>query len=244
MKINTKRFACGFAVLAITMTSIFVSCSDDEPKEAYACETCADSPQARAEFDDSNRGLYKGVVVGSTGTITVDVQNGSNAITATMVLDGETILLTSSATVTDGEIFLAPFTGMMGGNPISITFLVEPNGSTPTVVSSDIPGHPNATFEIFKETSASLVEAFEGTYVSTSGETGVFNIVLSSGLAIFGGVGKSDQTAEIENFSGEYINNNLILGNGATAATTSGDELDGSFVNEGETISVTGQRTL
>ena len=33
-------------------------------------------------------------------------------------------------------------------------------------MSSDIPGHPNAVFTVYKETSTSLIEAFEGEFMA------------------------------------------------------------------------------
>ena len=40
------------------------------------------SKETTAEFDNSNYGLYKGVIVGSSGTIKIEVNNGSGIIKA------------------------------------------------------------------------------------------------------------------------------------------------------------------
>ena len=232
---------------ALLMTMSFISCSksDSDPTPAYVCATCNVTPEALAVNDASVMGIYKGIVVGSTGTISINIQNGSNTITATMVLDGTSVLLTSDVTVVNGQSYVAPFTGMYNGSPISITFSVGLGGATPTVVTSDIPGHPTATFEIYKETSTSLIEAFQGTY-SKTGESGVFNVILSRSLSKWGGVAKENGGTENNEVSGTInASNQLIEENGTTMATINGDVLTGSFLDgEGATITINGTRTL
>ena len=229
--------------------SIFIfSCSKDDEKPipvAYTCATCNDTPDALAENDGSTKGIYKGVVVGSTGTISINIQNGSSTITATMVLDGQTTVLTSSVSVVNGEPYIAPFTGTFNGSPVSITFQVGLGGANPTMVSSDIPGHPNAVFQIYKETSTSLIEAFEGTY-SKIGEAGVFNIIMSKGLGRWGGIAKENGQTETDEASGIYnAANQLVEDNGTVMATITGDVLYGSFSDSnGTVITLSGNRTL
>src|SRR5690554_4623351 len=85
-------------------------------------------------------------------------------LTSTMVHDGITASLISNVSYVDGEPYVAPFTGTYDGDPVSLTFSVALGGGMPRVISSNIPGHPDAVFTIYKETSTSLIEAFEGTY--------------------------------------------------------------------------------
>lgn len=235
-------------VLATALSIVIFSCSknDDKAAVAYTCASCHDTPDALPANDSDVKGIYKGVVVGSTGTISIDIQNGSNTITATMVLDGTTILLTSNIAVVAGEAYVAPFTGVYNGSPISITFSVGLGGATPTITTSDIPGHPNATFQIFKETSTSLVEAFQGTY-SKPGESGVLNIVLSRALSRWGGVAKKNVGTEVNHISGTINANNQLYEENATTviATITGDVLHGTFLDDNQTtITVNGTRTL
>jgi hypothetical protein len=224
---------------------LMLSCSKNDT-EPYTCATCASAPEALPANDGSAKGIYKGVVVGSTGTISINIQNGSNTITATLVLDGVTALLTSTVTPVDGQDYVAPFTGTFNGSPVSITFAVGLSGLTPTVTSSDIPGHPNATFQIYKETSTSLIEAYMGTY-SKTGETGVFNIVLSRGLSKWAGVAKKDGGTVVDEINGTFNNatNQIIDENTTVLGTISGYVLTGSFLNsDNETITINGVRTL
>lgn len=248
IKINVARLLALPAILIVAF--MFTCCSSDDSKkkeEAYECEACTDTPDALAIHDGSIKGIYKGIFVGSTGSITIDIQNGSNNITATMVIDGETVQLTSTVQVVDGEPYIAPFTGTMNGQPVSIVFSVGLSGSTPTVTSSDIPGHPNAVFEVFKETSTSLLEAFEGEYSTSDGKTGTFNILLSRALAKWGAIAREDGEVETDNVNGTINNNNQLVEevNGTVMGTITGDELHGSFEDShGATVTIHGERTL
>ena len=222
------------------------SCSkDDSAKDpVYTCATCSTTPQALAANDASVKGIYKGIVVGSTGTLSINIQNGSSTITGTMVLDGVSVALTSNVAVVDGQTYAAPFTGTYNGSPISITFSIGLSGSAPTVTSSNIPGHPNAIFNLYKETSTSLIEAFEGTY-SKTGETGTFNILLSRAISKWGYVVKKDGSNTTDSGSGTINGSSQLILEGRTIATITGDQLKGSFVDSNNsTITVTGKRTL
>lgn len=226
------------------------SCSKDDdnnPPSSYVCENCTSTPNALAVNDASAKGVYKGIVVGSTGSIYIDIQNGSNTITATMILDGTTIALTSSVEYVDGQAYVAPFTGIFNGSPISLTFSVGLSGGTPTVISSDIPGHPNTVFTLYKETSTSLIEAFEGTY-SKPGKTGTFNILLSRALNLWGGVAKGNEAgSETDEVDGTINSTNQLIesSSGTSIGTINGDAINGTFIDgNNESVTIIGQRTL
>lgn len=249
MKNARKNLNLVMVPMVLLMLGIFLnSCSkDDGGSQKYECATCVDTPDALAENDNIGKGVYKGIIVGSTGSLSIDIQNGSNTITATMVLDGITVNLISNVSYVAGQAYVAPFTGMYNGSPITLTFSVGLSGSNPTMISSDIPGHPNAVFTIYKESSTSLIEAFQGTY-SKVGETGTFNILLSRGLHLWGGIAKKNQAnAEADELDGIINDNDELMGNENTVkiGKISGDTLSGSFKDsENNTITITGQRTL
>ena len=222
------------------------SCSKDDAKSpSYVCSTCSTSPDALAVNDASIKGVYKGIVVGSTGTISINIQNGSNTITATMVLDGVSIALTSNVAVVDGETYVSPFTGNFNGSPISITFQVGLGGVQPTVLTSDIPGHTNAVFELYKETSSSLIEAFEGSVTSSEGSIKTFNIILARSLFKWGFVVSPSNSSEPAETGSGTVNGNQLSTDGKVIGTLNGDVIFGSFQdNSGATITVEGTRTL
>ncbi len=247
---TTTRDAYRFLLPIVISGMLLSACSKDDGEEeepnapAYVCATCADSPEALIENDNSNKGVYKGIFVGSTGTISINIQNGSDLITATLVIDGVSINLTSSVEVENGQPFVAPFEGIFNGEPVVLTFSVGLSGATPTVLSSDIPGHPNAVFEIYKETSTSLIEAFEGT-LTRNGEPGTFNVVLSTALGMWSGVAQEVNTGEISYGEGIINGSNQLLDEVRVIGTITGDEINGSFTGgDGEQVILTGQRTL
>lgn len=235
-----------FPVLFAGICILTSSCSkDDSSDTVYSCLTCKTTPDALAANDASIKGVYKGIIIGSTGTISINIQNGSSTITATMVLDGVSVALTSNVSLVDGQSYVAPFTGTFNGSPISITFSVGLSGASPTMVSSSIPGHPNAVFELYKENSTSLIEGFEGTYSVAGGEKGVFNMVLSRSLAKFGYIVREDGQTDTDSGSGTINSSNQLILEGRVIGTIAGDGLNGSFKDDNDrTVTITGKRTL
>jgi len=219
----------------------------DSPATPYTCAACVSSPEAKAENDGSSRGIYKGILIASTGTIKFNVGNDGSSITAIMVIDGTSVTLSSSITWEQGEAYVAPFTGTLDGDEVSITFSVQADGSNPVVTSSSIPGHPNAVFTLAKETSNALIEGFEGTYSLSDGKKGTFNILLSRALGKWGGVARENGTTDDDDISGTIQGGSKLIDsdNGTQVGTLSGDEISGSFQDsDGKTVTVSGKRTL
>ncbi len=233
----------------------FSACKKDKDKDPdpggntpgapYSCATCVKSSEAKAEYDGSSRGIYKGILVASTGTVRFNVGNDGSSITAVMVIDGETVSLSSSIVWEQGDPYIAPFTGVMEDGPVSITFSVAPDGNNPKVTASSIPGHPNASFTLVKETSNALVEGFEGSYSISDGTKGTFNILLSRTLKKWGGVARENGTFHDESINGTIDGNKIIDRDSKTIGTLSGDEISGSFQDgDGSTVTISGKRTL
>lgn len=233
-------------LLLSTVFFLFTGCKKDDAKktDSYKCTTCKTTPDALVANDGSSKGVYKGVIIGSTGTILFNVMNGGTTITATMVLDGTTVNLTSAVTWTNGVAYVAPFTGTLNGAAITITFKVDANGGNPIVTSSNIPGHATAQFNLVKESSTALIECFEGTYNSTRPETGTFNLLLSRSLGMFGG--SSRKTGGISNgdFEGT-ISGGVLKMDGMAIGNLSEDQISGSFKDSnGSTIKIDAKRTF
>ena len=245
MKVFKKTKESAMLAVVIFGTSLLVlSCSKDSPSTPYVCQTCSNTPDALAVNDSKIAGVYKGIVVGSTGSISINIQNGSSTVTAIMVLDGITANLTSNVTVVEGLTYVAPFTGTYNGNAVTVTFQVGSGGADPIMVSSDIPGHPNAIFNLYKETSTSLISAFEGTYTAGS-DSGTFNIVVASSLLKWGYVAKDNISGEINSGNGTMVGNHLLNEDGLDVGTITGDVVNGTSTNNsGQTVTINGNRTL
>lgn len=231
----------------VFLTSVFYGCKKDTtPEDDYSCVSCKRSPDALPGNDAISKGVYKGIVIGSTGTIQFNIANGNNTINAVMVLDGTTINLTSNIQWNAGVAIVGNFTGTYNGANISITFSVDANGGNPKVTASNIPGHPNAVFLIAKEQSNFLLECFEGTYNNESGEKGTFNLVVARALGLIGGASRPDGSNEIESIDGSVdADGNLYDENRTKVGKIDGDIISGSFKDHNNhTVTIKARRTL
>lgn len=234
------------------LTLVFAACKKDDNKGkdndpgSYKCQTCPDTPEAAAENDNKSKGIYKGIVIGSSGTIKFNIANNNSDITATLVIDGNTIVLTSTITWADNEPYVAPFVGEYNGQPVVIHFKVENDGTQPVITAAEIPGHPNAVFTIVKETSNALIEGYEGTYSKSNSEKGTFNIILSKTLGKWGGIARQDGSTEIDNISGEIdANGHMTEKNGYEVGTLIGETISGTFTEKGGvTVTIEAKRTM
>jgi hypothetical protein len=236
----TKRLS----LISLLFISLFSACGDDEPS-AYKCSECVDAPEANAAYDNTGRGIYKGVLIGSSGTIKFDIANNSTDITAVLEIDGESVTLTSTGTYDPATGFTGAFTGTMDGGAVSIQFTVT-NGGTFQIFSVTIPGHSNVIFRIFKEKSTQLVEAFEGTYKGA--DSGTFNmVILRDGAGGDWGVITRSEDADYV-FIGQIDDDQLLGGGGdiIIVGEINGDNIKGVWENavNGATGTWTGKRTL
>lgn len=235
-------------LLSFTACVLFASCKKDKEPEtpSYTCTGCKATPDALAANNSSSKGIYKGFVIGSSGTILFDVANNGTLITAVMVLDGVTINLSSAVAWVSGQPYAANFTGMLNGAPVTINFSVGVNGSSPTINASNIPGHPNATLTVIKETSTSLVECFEGTYNTTLPESGTFNMIMLRSAGLFGGASRKTGTTDSDGFDGTISNNELFVsGQQGRIGTLNNDQISGSSLDgNGKTVTISARRTL
>lgn len=244
---NAQRYAAVLLLLSVIFASCKKTKQKDKEEETYVCTTCSQTPQGVAANDNSSKGIYKGVVIGSSGTIKFDIANtSSNSITAVLVIDGVTVNLTTTYTWSSGGISTAPFKGTLNGQEVTVNFSVGANGTGATILSSTIPGHPNAIFSLAKETSTALARCYEGTYTTSNNESGTFNIIVSTLLK--GWTGKSRKNGEntATDISGSYVNDKLYWGSGTNTeiATMTGDNFSGTFNDGSANVTVKGKRTL
>ena len=237
-----------FMLSSILMLTLSISCkkSNEKDKEPFVCTTCAKTPQALAANDASSKGVYKGVIVGSSGTIKFDIANSNTTIVAVMVLDGVSVNLSSNVTWVAGQAFTSAFTGTLSGAPVSVTFSVSTAGQSPTVTAYNIPGHPGASFDLVKETSTNLIECFEGTYSTTKPEKGTFNLIVSRVMKAYGGSSRVDGSTTSNPFNGKLnANNQMLNDDNKVVGTITGDEIQGTSQSSGGTsVTINARRTL
>ena len=124
----------------LTLLSIF-SCSNSD-----SGQNLSQVPLAKSIYDNSNFGIYKGVFVGSSGTIVLDISNTNASITATLIIDGVTHTFTTNQTIQQNQFTTINF--IEGNNSFTIIIAFLPlNLITPM---APIPGGvANATIVSF-----------------------------------------------------------------------------------------------
>lgn len=236
---NLKQITLLILVAACFLGSCKKTKKDTDAPSTSACPSCATTPEAVAANNTSAKGIYIGVVVGSTGTIKFDIANNGTAIKATMVIDGVTVNFTTTTVFVSGQAFRGVFTGTLSGVSATITFSVDADGKNASVTATSIPGHTGATFLLSKETSTSLIEAYVGTYSSTKPETGTFDMLISRSEGIWSVIARENGSSEIHIESGTIVAGKLLDVDGKAIATLTTDKVSGTFNGGGDNTEIT-----
>lgn len=241
---NLKKITFAAALLVAFFVS---SCGKDDSTTKAPDVVLVKTPEAVVANNSSSKGVYKGVIIGSTGTVKFDIANNGTTITATLVIDGVTANLTSTTPVVAGSKFVGKFTGTLGSTSVELTFSVDADGKNPAISLISIPGHPNAVVVVNKETSTSLIEAFTGTYSNTKPEKGTFNMIINRTEGTWSVVARVDGGTEYHIESGTIVNGKLLDSQKKIIATLGTDTIDGTFTggqNNTEVTTVKGTRSL
>ena len=215
---------------------LFISCSSDSDSSG---PTFSNTPQAKSQFDNKNYGIYKGVFVGSSGHVLINIKN-EGLVSATLNIDGTVYNFTTTESVSEG-IAISGLTFTSGG--FLFDFNVNADGSDPWISNINILGHPNADMDILKELSTALVMCYQGTYAGD--DSGVFNMITQSGevygLAMSGGDSESTYLEGL--ISGSAITGEFW--GGSFSGTINGNSVSGNWQNTSlESGTWSGVRTL
>jgi hypothetical protein len=219
-------------IAAFVLGAFLASCDKKDDGQ----ETGTSSTETTVEFDHSSFGIYKGVIVGSSGTLKIEINNGNSSAKAWLTIDGQSDVLTCSATFTEGQaIRNAAFTGAFS----SFTFSVDADGGNPVIENLSIEGHSNVVVVVIKETSNSVVAAYEGTYTGGNNAAGVLNIARNNNR--FAGSVKGDDgfTAGLSGTidgNGNFSGTSHTTFNGLSVTLTysgkfTGDNVSGTWNN-------------
>ena len=161
-------------VLSLILTFFLNSClSVQEPN--IIIPNFVETPEASELFNTSNFGIYKGVFVGSSGIVLINLNN-NNTISASLKIDGVNYIFSTNESITENQQTEINFTN----NDNSFVFNVSSTGTDPEITNLSIQGHPNAETILVKETSERLTKVFEGTYNGIDNDdAGVFNAIVS-----------------------------------------------------------------
>lgn len=212
------------AAIMVCVSFFFSGCKKEKKQhQSDKCTSCAVFPEAKAQFDNSSAGVYKGIITGSSGTLAFYIGNADNEIKALIAFDGKSAVLTSTS-LSDWDpgdaINAAVFIGTLDGKQVQAKLTIGAGGQDP-FVELTIPGH-TINVAVFKETSAVLVKSFEGTY--SGDEKGTLNIVMAGDeytVLVKGQVlvrrtklvdGKIEFISSGTAVKGEFISENLLRG--------------------------------
>jgi hypothetical protein len=190
----------------------------------------ATSPETKPQYNNTAFGVYKGILVGSSGIIKLVINNGDSMVKAYIFLDNITKdTLTCTQKFTNGQaITNARFAGRIS----TMNFSVNADGTKPSIVNITIVGHSNISGQIIHETSVQQVYCYEGMY--TGSEQGVFNCI-RFGSSLIGLVKCS--CGDIFSGNGQITDNafSAVLGNLSSGATFNGsfggDNCQGTWQN-------------
>lgn len=226
-----------FIGLALISAS-FLACSKEKDSDPVVSPDIEEAPGAVAAYNSSSAGVYKGILVGSSGYFKISLKNGTDTVSCKFVFDDKTAYLTTTslANWTPGQaINNAVFTGTLDSKTVTLTLNCNADG-TNVQVSVVYPGH-TVSVSVMKETSTTLVKCYEGTY--TDGvQTGVFNLAVYGNNAY--GFRKDAESAD--RLVGTITGNVLTIDDKTFTIDDSG--INGSFANDGKTITVKGTRSM
>lgn len=145
-------------ILLCSLASLLIfSCKkSDTKKDEVALPTKAET---KAQYDNTSFGVYKGVIVGSTGFIVFRINNGDNVVKGFLSIDGKNDTLSTTQTLVAGQpITDVEFTGRIS----SMTLNADADGRNAEISNIRIDGHNNVGGVIFHEQSTKQVFCYEG----------------------------------------------------------------------------------
>ena len=204
----------------LSITIIFASCSENDPLITIN-DSAEELPIALSQFDNSNYGIYKGVFVGSSGTILVNLNN-NGVISVSLTIDGVNYPFTSSETITENQ--QTEITFAYENN--SFSFTVNADGSNPLITNVSIEGHPDASIIVVKENSSYVAQLYEGSYegIDQNNDQGTFNAIVFNGAVYI--LSKSSVYGSTSYASG------LVDGNLVSGASSLGTIFSGNIEND------------
>lgn len=144
-------------LLLLACMAIFYSCGKTNDTSAGELPSKAET---KPQFDNTTFGVYKGVIIGSSGYIVFRINNGDGDVKGFLTIDGKKDVLTTNQAITAGQpIVNVKFKGSFS----SMTLNAENNGNDASLSDIRIDGHPGkVTSILFHEKSTQQVFSYEG----------------------------------------------------------------------------------
>lgn len=187
----------------------FLNCSDDSNEAMFitpsATASLASRPEANSMFDDSHKGIYKGIVIGDiSGSLYIDILNDGK-IWAKLQTDHHETYVLQNVPLPENEanISVTPFFVRYRFANKDVSFEIKLDNTGNNINVSDFKFFSNSTTKVclIKEKSTSLIKCYAGVFMGHE-ETGNINFT-SDGQLKVKGLSKELNSANIANVNGE-----------------------------------------
>ena len=159
------------AVVAI-LVSFFTTCDKTDNSFYVSPDQFPTSAETKSPFNNTTFGVYKGVIIGSSGTIVIRINNGDDIVKGYLSADNSFDTLSASQSVQLSQpIADLKFTGKFS----SMTLSADADGSHASLSNISINGHDKVAGIVVHENSNLQVQCFEGTF--SGGLSGIMNLV-------------------------------------------------------------------
>ncbi len=173
------------ALLCSLATLLIFGCG--KPDTKLSNNNLSAEAETKPQYDNTSFGVYKGVIIGSSGYIVFRINNGDNVVKGYLTIDDKKDILSTTETLVAGQpIKNVRFTG----NFSSMTLNANADGNSAWLSDIKIDGHPDDVAAIiFHENSNQQVSSYEG---KISGDL--------SGTINFNRIANNDTTFSIMKF--------------------------------------------
>ena len=164
------------------------NCSDDDQATmATTSTTLASKPEANSLFDNSHKGIYKGIVIGNTsGVLYVDLYNDDKIWAKFQTENNETYILENVPILGgDGKDILPIYRYHFANDNISFEIQLNESGGVIATSNFNFYSSINSKICLIKEKSNSLVKCYTGRFESQD-ESGNVNFTTDGELKVKG----------------------------------------------------------
>lgn len=124
------------------------------------------SPETKPQYDNTNFGVYKGVIIGSSGWIVLKINNGDNIVRGYLEMDDQRDTLTTDSPIVLGE----PISNVLfKGRISSLKLSINAYAANAWITDIQINGHDKKMLGfIMHEKSNNQVFCYKGTFTGTA----------------------------------------------------------------------------
>lgn len=202
----------------------FLSCTDDNNEAARTANSTtllASKPEAKSIFDDSYKGIYKGIVIGDvSGTLHVNILNDESIWAKFQTEDNVTYTLENIPYLEESGITSEPAFKKyrFGDENIAFEVKLDETGNNITTSSFKYFSDSSSKICLIKEKSTSLIKCYTGDYAGLE-ESGTVNFT-SDGHSRVSGLVKKSSSPEVFTFNGEI---EIVFPDGEISKTGNGN---------------------